>query len=1736
MKSLSKYLLTLFLVLLGTDTATQTFKSDHQPATADFRFDHIGLAEGLSQSSVFCMLQDRRGLLWFGTANGLNKFDGYTFKDYRHNPADTSTLSHDYITCLFEDRDQNLWVGTSDGLNVLRLGGPAGLDIDNNQFIRFKHNPADPSSLSGSRINAIFEDQSGAIWIGTTDGLNKFDKQTRKFTRYISNPNAPLSLSGNNVSAILEDSEGLLWVGTSRGGLNRFNKDRDRIRYYRGWDDFAHVQYTAEMLELVEELMKGRPPRASVLQPGNSVDVSKDFEIEKTQDVLVISAGEGVEGMADFGEIRRAGESIWKMQAGRSKHGGGHLKNRLQLALLKMESGRYSLRYRSDESHSFGDWNSLPPTRPEFWGVQLLPITDTEAAKLEEQIQRDFYTPRISSDRISTLFEDRSGNIWVGTLDGGVNKYDRQTDSFLDFNVDDSKRKVRYPDGIFRTVEALIGEGAAIAGISEVGNTQDLSREFQINRRQKIAIVCQGEAHEALFDYGEIARAGEVIWRMDPAKTSHGGGATLNRIQIETATLEPGNYTLRFRSDDSHSYGNWSRVRPDRPELWGVRVFRITGEAEKRIRSASLEVLAPRAMVSHTVNAIAQDNKGTIWIGTGGGLSAFLGDRQGFVTARHDPRIPHSLSRNQIASLVVDESGLLWAGTVLGGLNKLNPLENQFQSYHYNANIDISLADKLVYSFCETGELVWIGTSNGLSLFDPVRNQFQPLTGRLSELDRLKGYWVTTLLTASDSTIWVGTLGGLFRVAPETMSPGSEPNYRLERFPENVPQSNKLGSSRIRALYQDRQGDIWIGTAGDGLYRFSVRSGGEMTLSHFLKEAWIRTIFEDGDGEIWLGTEGTGLYSYNRHTHSFSHYENSTQDTTTLSQNVVNSIYQDASGLIWIATYGGGLNRFNNLTGKFERFDEATGLPNNILYGILPDGQGNLWLSSNKGLSEFDPRSKLVRNFDVEDGLQSNEFNTGAFFKSRHNGELYFGGVDGFTRFHPDNLQQNAFVPPVLITEMKKFDNPVHLENLDEAALRLAHDENFVSFEFAALDYANPQKAQYAYRLDGLDKDWTHCGPRRYTSYANLAPGDYVFRVKGSNSDGIWNEAGASIRITVIPPWWQTVRFRLLVISGSMALAFALFRLRVRRLKLQKSRLEKLVSERTSDLEKRTTELETQRRLAEQAKNVIAKQAEKLRELDRVKSRFFANISHEFRTPLTLILGPTEEAIADGHDEKSKTVFRNVRRNAKRLLVLINQLLELAKIESGKMKLDLKQADIVAFVRGTFTGFQQLAEQKQIQLYFSSEVERCEFYFDRDKIEKIVHNLLSNAIKFTPANGKVHVKLAAQTGQTPQAPTSDDAASSAAAPGLFILTVTDTGIGIATNRLLRIFDRFYQADASGTREHEGTGIGLSLTKELVELHCGTIQAASSQGKGTAFVITLPMDFNNSRRPEVREGRKSQESDYRSMPTGRVHTPGWIKGTRSGTSSNTKPLLLVVEDNLELRDYVKECMADSYRVIEAANGSAGVEQAMQNVPDLIISDIMMPQMNGMDLCGILKADTRTCHIPIILLTAKADQDDKLDGLRGGADDYVTKPFTVAEIQVRVANLIEQRRKLRHYFSQRVLLKPDDGDELSLDDAFLQKVRKITVENMEDPDFSVEALARELAVSRMQLHRKLKALTGQTCTEFIRTLRLLRAKQLLQQGRGSVTEIAFEVGFNHLSYFSKCFRTHYGHLPSEEAKSD
>ena len=1308
-----------------------------------------------------------------------------------------------------------------------------------------------------------------------------------------------------------------------------------------------------------------------------------------------------------------------------------------------------------------------------------------------------FDSTSLSSSSITALFVDREGTLWIGTHNGGLNRYDREQARFH-----------RYPAGATHPITAIMEDQRGDLWIA--GNRGGLHRL----RRDEVGTT------RPTFD----------SFVHDPAAphslSSNRLGDVLVDRQGTVWVASQGGLDQFVPGSDEHPSGHFIR------------------------HPLNLDVPVGQEDVGAT--ALLEDRKGRLWVGSASGVSLFRRDTKQFVHYRHRYHT-NRYGWGTATDLLADRTGRLWIPTY-AALILFDPASGQFSYLQHDPLAPQSLSNNSTTAIVQDrSEVVWVGTNGlGLNVYDPKADRFRTVRPPLGRSSRIAGFSVYTLFEDRDRQLWIDA-GVLYRWDPDTGI--------FTSFETTADRWYDFGNTPIWSLVQAPNGDLWAGTER-GLYRYTPATGRYRRYAHApenpegLPEPVVYGVYRGRNGALWtvtrnylsrLADPATGRFTHYRYTDApaatlwmfpsphqdargtfwlasrqglirihpesgaVRRYRHDPDRPESLSHDVVRTIFPDPrrpEAVLWIGTAGGGLNRFEVESERFTHVTEADGLPNNVVYGILPDDDGRLWLSTNRGLARFDPETGAVKNYDVDDGLQSNEFNSGAYFRSE-SGTLFFGGLYGFNFFEPSAVTDNPHVPPVVLTGISLSNHPLSpgdttalLEKdvVETEALTLSYRDNVITFTFAALDFSAPDNNRYAYLMEGFNDAWVNAGTANTATYTNLPPGQYTFRVKGSNNDGVWNETGTALALTITPPWWQTRwaygTYAMIVIAG-IFVADRVQRRRLIRREREHARL-------------REAEIHTA---------AAERQSATLQHLDEMRARFFANVSHEFRTPLTLTIGPLDDLRRGAYGPLPDPARKQVdlaRRNARSVLDLINELLDLSKIEAGKMTLRLQQADLAAFLRRVAATYESLAERQQVTFRCDVPEAPVMIAFDPDQLERVLANLLTNAFKFTPESGSVRLSL------------HDDDAD----PDTVVVRLRDTGPGIPADEINRIFDRFYQVSESSSRLQPGTGIGLALAWELVQLHRGTLQVESEEGFGSTFVMHLPREHPDRTVSAADASTSLDRSPREEAAPAPRDAP--VDASPATAPAPDRPTVLVVEDNAEMRAYIGGHLSERYRVVEAANGRKGLSVAQRTRPDLVVSDVMMPGMDGYALCKALKQDPALDYVPVLLLTAKAESQDRLDGLAEGADAYLLKPFDLRELFAQIDNLLNSRKRLQERFGKTLPeLHASEITIPSTDAAFLEHVRLVIEARLGSEDFSVEALADEVGLSRVHLYRRLRALIDRSPSELIRSIRLERAAQLLAQNAGAISEVAYGVGFKSVSHFSRVFREQYGQSPTEYA---
>jgi signal transduction histidine kinase/ligand-binding sensor domain-containing protein/DNA-binding response OmpR family regulator len=1285
----------------------------------------------------------------------------------------------------------------------------------------------------------------------------------------------------------------------------------------------------------------------------------------------------------------------------------------------------------------------------------------------------------IRANEVLALHEDRKGVLWIGTSGGGLSIYNRTRDIFEHIPPHANAT------GLSRNavIRGICSDQQGKIWIAQFDGLYVVDPHTKTSSKYNLVTATGTEGtpvHTPLLCI--LADSKNRIW-----VGTDSGLFLLNRETNTFTHFRPGkedpfslsSSLVKAISEDKSGniwIGTANGLNRLRPDGAGFTIFRHnSGDA--------------KSLSDNFINCMAADNDGRLWIGTSEGLNIYDSRTGQFTAHTSEYGNVHTLTSKSIKCVYIDRQGIYWFGTFRGGINKYDKNLNLFNlklSTSFPGNeIDASS----VRAFAEhTNGKVFVGTDGrGLYEFDRTTEKIRSIH---IPLQKLAGVPLTVLALhiSSNNKLYIGTYAhGLIIMDLATGS--------FEQLKED-PDERGMGSNDIFCIQEDRRGLIWVGTNGTGvkvldhnkvMARYAPRLKAGVKDSVLPLNGYIRAIEKDTAGNIWIGSHGSGLAVFHPANGRWTVF---TQANSQLPSGKVEVLLRDSRGNMWAGTYGGGLTLFDKNKNQFINFSERDGLQNTTIYQILEDLQGQIWVSTNAGISSFNIQTKKFRNFTGYNGIQHNSFLHGSGIRLR-NGELLFGGQQGFNYFYPNQLAINRNVPTVIFTDLKisnksvaaGHDAPIkeHISVANE--IRLAYKQNF-ALGFVALNYTIPRQNHYAYKLDGFDKDWNYTGPINTAAYTNLDPGQYTFRVKASNNDGVWSAGETIIKIYVNPPFWRTTYAYLFYIAAIGGLLLYSRYLGI-------SRLRKKFA------------LEQERQ-----------QVKRMQELDRLKLKFLTNLSHDFRTPISLIMGPVDQLIAEEHTSGKVNKLYMIRRNARRLLNLVNQLLDFRKMEEHELKLQLSKGEFISFVKEVAENFRDLSEKKNIRFVFDSEITRLDALFDQDKMERILFNLLSNAFKFTLEGGTIGINITPV--QTP--PNGENT--------WVCIKVTDTGIGITPDKKDRIFDRFFQDTSATSILNQGTGIGLSITKEFIKMHGGMIDVESVAGKGCTFMIQIPLTPITGEKP-------SPVPENTDIPRNNVGQPASAAKILTGAADNLPeaPSILLVEDNEDFRFYLKENLRNGYKVLEAVNGKEGWQKALAHHPQLVVTDINMPEMDGIVLTRKLKGDKRTSHIPVILLTALTNEEQQIAGLETGANDYITKPFNSEVLHAKIRNLLQLNDTLKNTYSKQIRVLSPEVEMESADEKLLNRIVSYLEENLTNSQLSVESLSKEIGMSRSSLYSKLLELTGQTPVEYIRSYRLDKAAMLMEKSDLTIAEIAYQVGFSTPNYFTKAFKSKFNMSPSE-----
>lgn len=1156
--------------------------------------------------------------------------------------------------------------------------------------------------------------------------------------------------------------------------------------------------------------------------------------------------------------------------------------------------------------------------------------------------------------------------------------------------------------------------------------------------------------------------------------------------------------TAALADENTHRILNYRAVADSAQNLWiyvlssAEGLFRLN--TKTNVVSHFSRASGVLSLNSSVITSVVPKSADKIWVGTDSGGINIIDTKDNKVSYVMNRMDDQKSLRGNCALLYRDNTGIIWAGTFKEGISYYHPQIIKFPLVRHYMLDASSLPDEDVDCFAEdaAGNL-WIGTNGGGLMFYNIKTKrYTVYKHNSADPNSLTNDVVVSLHIDHNNKLWIGTyFGGVDRME----------GNRFVHYKHKDGAPGSISDDRVFTILEDASSRLWFGTFTGGLNIYDPKTDSFIHPRMAKLSDYTAKFYEDRQNNIWIARDrGIDVIESNG---QHKQYVNEPGNNNSLVANDVNDILQDKTGLYWIATKEG-LSILNARTGRFINLQDAQGLPSNNVKNILEDNEGHIWLSTTNGLAAI----SLARNnngytyqihkYSEMDGLQGREFNVNAAFKTR-NGSMIFGGPNGFNWFNPLNISTFSIKPQLTFTDFQVSNNSVNAGDTINGKvilvksisythdITLTHSENAFSISFADCDYFNPGKITYQYKLEGFDTQWlTANGNLRRATYTNLDAGDYTFKVRAININQPGEQSAISMHIRILPPFWKTTFAYFLYLA---AIAGILLYIRHRGIiKLKR------------EFERNQEKLENERKIARERE-----EAHRLHELDLMKIKFFTNVSHEFRTPLSLIISPIDTLIKSCDKPEKVVQLQMIKRNGKRLLNLVNQLLDFRKMESKELKLNLQKDDIVGFISEVSASFTDMAEHNHINYLFESLAGPLCAKFDHDKIERILFNLLSNAFKFTASGGNISVlvNVLDQDAAEPE-------------KKLLEIKVMDTGIGIPKEKQERIFEPFFQVNLPENMLNQGSGIGLSITHEFVKMHSGTIRVESEPDNGSCFIVQLPLN--------------AEEDMQSAEPANRQISPS-PKSAVPAQKTNKKPVVLLIEDNDDMRFYLKDNLKNTFNIVEAVNGREGWQKALALHPNLIVSDVSMPEMSGVELCKKIRDDYRTNHIPIILLTALTEEKDQLAGLTNGANDYITKPFNFEILLSKINGLLSMQENMKNTYQKQKEIQVEDMVIVSEDEKFLQNVFACIEKNLTNYNFSVEELSSQMALSRVSLYKKMLTLTGKTPVDCIRTVRLKKAVQLLEKSQLNIASIAYEVGFNNPTYFSKVFKDEYGSVPSE-----
>lgn len=1295
----------------------------------------------------------------------------------------------------------------------------------------------------------------------------------------------------------------------------------------------------------------------------------------------------------------------------------------------------------------------------------------------------------LSSNDIKSMLEDRDGKIWIATWEGGVNVLDPVSEKFTHFRNDSTTGSIASNDirCLYEDREGNIWLGTEGEGVDLYNKKDHRFRHFVSSKADPASL--SDNTVNALFQDSK-----GNMW----IGTSKGG---LDLFEPATGGFK------HFRSDPGNnrslSNNNVQFIFEDRRKrLWigtyggGLNLF---DPQAMGFRSFSGPDGSAGNDFQNMLLSVAEDEQGILWIGTeNGGLEAFDPETEHAAAYTHLDADNASITSNTVNAVYRDSKGDIWAGTLNGGINMINKDAAKFAHYKYLGTSNTLINNIINCLYEDSAGDLWVGTDGGgLRRFDRTRKKFIRYTHEKNNPASICGDYVLTACEDAAHNIWIGTWGNGLSV----FNPRSNTFRQYKYTPSR---SHSLSSNYAFSIFRDSRNNLWIGTYGGGLNLYDSSTGAfiryvnDPSDAGSLSSNYILTIQEDREGRLWIGTDGGGLNLFDRSSHTFRTYRHSDAKNA-LSNNSIRTIWEDQSGNLWLGC-NFGLDRFDPSTGSCTAFFTQNGLPDDMVTSILGDGKGFLWVSTTKGLSRFNPATGNFQNFTMSDGLQGYEFKSGCLCR---NGQMYFGGKNGFNEFFPDSIRSIPFDPPIFFTDFQLFNKKVAVaQNAKDPSplktsitqaheIALPYDQSVISFEFASLNYTGKEKKAYSYMLEGFDRGWHDLGPKNSVTYTNMDPGEYVLRVKGLTNDGKWSSRQAYIRLILLPPYWKTWWFKTILsilIAGIILLVFY----------------------------SRVASIKRHNRLLEQE---VAKRTKELKDANQTKDRFFSILAHDLKNPVAALSGISDLLKKKLPELNKETIYdyvNTIHKASASIGNLLTNLLDWARTQTQHISYLPENISAHELVRKNLSLAEPQLKDKQIS--FEMEVPASHILWaDPQMLDTVLRNILGNSIKFTPPSGTISIE-------------SEDTGREIA------ITIRDTGVGMTGEQISNIYAIEKQKLTDGTAGEKGTGLGLVISREFMEINKGSIIIQSVPGKGSSFRIVCPKGVGTAASqgaapaagalpgfagtlPEtLASGTVEHPFDTDDLPPEKI---GDLKGKR----------VLLVDDNEEIRRYLKLLLSGTFEIAEAANGAEGIGAAREFQPTVIISDMLMPVMNGLEFCKKIKTDKATSHIPIILLTSQTSEESQLSGYQAGADVYLMKNISRNILFQVILNFIRNQEKARERFALSEEIYPEGLDINNLDQEFLNDAIQFIEGHLSDSDLDYKKLCTHTAMSRSVLYTKFQTLTGQGVHDFIKTIRIKKGLQLLQEGKLNVTQIAYEVGFTTPSYFSKSFTKHYGVSPKE-----